>query len=103
MTRRENRQRYYNNKNWKMMSLLFRSTHPVCEKCHERPSEQVHHLKSPFDRHISKEEAMRRLLDWNNLQALCRDCHLAIHKEQEEKKKEQREKERKGQIYYIRY
>lgn len=83
------------------MSLTYRSDHPMCERCGEKPSEHVHHRLSPFDYGISWAESNMRMYDNNNLMAVCAECHNAIHEEQEKKKREARKN--RDQTWYIRY
>ena len=53
----------------------------LCERCLERglymPGVIVHHKTHITPETISDE---RVLLDWSNLQLVCRDCHAALHK-----------------------
>lgn len=53
--------------------------HPVCQRCNEKLTSDVHHILSPFEYGINNDEAIRRLLDPANLICLCRDCHNEIH------------------------
>jgi len=58
---------------WERISLLKRKNCPVCEDCKDRLSTQVHH-RTPFS---GLKDPLRT--DWNNLVALCADCHKARH------------------------
>lgn len=87
---RENRQKSYQTKQWRDLRLAYIQLHPLCELCGEdkvNPSVDVHHKLSPFEPNIGEAEKQRRLLDWNNLMALCKECHSKIHNEQNQKKK----------------
>lgn len=99
--RKKQRQQLYNTIAWRKLSLLYRSEHPMCERCNEHFTEAVHHIHSPFDYGLSKAEAYRRLLDPDNLMAVCTKCHQEIHEELEEKKKEA--KKASNEKWYIRY
>jgi 5-methylcytosine-specific restriction enzyme A len=59
---------------WADVSRAYRRKHPTCERCHERPSALVHHKDGlgPLG---------PRGLEWNNLEAVCRRCHTAAHRE----------------------
>lgn len=100
-TRRDSRQKLYATRAWRDLSRIYRSEHPMCERCGEHYTEAVHHKLSPFDHGLSKNEAMVRLTDPENLTALCRTCHMEVHREIEEEK--QRRKREQGRIFYIRY
>lgn len=97
--RKKQRAILYNNKQWRALSLIYRSQHPICEKCNENLAEHVHHLATPFQPGLSYSEKMHRLLDIDNLMAVCPKCHQLIHEEQEKKKSEWR----KTEHLYIRY
>ena len=58
---------------WSRISRLKRKNNPVCEQCKDALSTQVHHI-TPFD---GVTDPLRT--DWNNLQALCADCHKGRH------------------------
>lgn len=77
--RKRQRQSLYNNKMWKALSQYMRMENPVCQRCGEALTHDVHHVLSPFEQGISHNEAMRRLLDPSNLICLCRECHNILH------------------------
>ena len=77
--RKKQRQSLYNNKPWKALSQFMRMENPICQRCNEHLTEDVHHILSPFEQGISHAEAMKRLLDPNNLICLCRQCHNFMH------------------------
>lgn len=58
---------------WSRISRLKREQCPVCEQCKREPSTQVHHV-TPFDGPKDP-----RRTDWNNLMALCAECHKGRH------------------------
>lgn len=84
--RKQQRQSLYNNKQWKALSLYMRMENPICQKCNDALTEDVHHILSPFEQGISQAEAMRRLLDPTNLICLCRNCHNILHGNVKKKK-----------------
>lgn len=74
---------YYQDKRWKKLRDWYKSIHPICEICaingRSIPAEEVHHriIFSWFD---SEEDRLKALLCPDNLQCLCRQCHMKIHK-----------------------
>lgn len=77
--RKKQRQSLYNNKQWKALSQYMRMENPICQRCNDAITEDVHHILSPFEYGLSHAEAMRRLLDPDNLICLCRNCHNILH------------------------
>ena len=77
------RVKLYNNKKWKKLRLGYLIYHPLCEKCLEENkvtnATDIHHINSPFDDGLTDEERLGRLLDPNNLMALCKYHHGMIH------------------------
>lgn len=92
---KENRTRSYNTKQWRDLRNLYFQQHPICEICEQEgkivQAEDIHHKKSPFEFGLDEATKQYRLLDWNNLQALCKEHHAKIHNQQQE---EQREKKK---------
>lgn len=88
---RVQRQKYYQLKEWKMLSDYYRMEHPLCQECLKngitKQSEHTHHIVSPFKSSLSENERMSLLLDPSNLMALCAECHSKIHLLQEKQKK----------------
>jgi len=62
---------------WAKLRQYYRSLHPLCERCESlgriRPAALVHH-RVPV-------KSGGGLLDVDNLEALCSDCHTIRHKE----------------------
>jgi len=58
---------------WEKISKRYLRDHPYCERC-GRPSEVVHHIIERADGGTD---------DYDNLMALCRACHTAIHNKRE--------------------
>lgn len=81
--RTQERQKYYQMKQWRNLSEWYRMTHPLCELCMEHgritPSVHCHHILSPFDTSISDVEKMARLMNPDNLMSVCADCHNFLH------------------------
>lgn len=74
---------FYNSKAWKNCRRAYaKSARGLCERCLAngiyKPGEIVHHITHINPDNISD---TRVLLDWNNLQLVCRDCHADIHKD----------------------
>ena len=88
---RQNRMKLYNNIQWRNLRQIYRQSHPLCEDCLEHdivtPAQDIHHILSPFEPNISEMESFKRLLDWDNLRALCKTCHQRRHEEIKRKKK----------------
>ena len=55
---------------WSALATSVRARHPICERCKERFSEEVHH-SVPLHKGGS-------LYDPRNLVALCKECHHEI-------------------------
>jgi len=77
------RQELYQSKRWKTLRKLMVQNHPLCEDCLKEgkitPTEEIHHIKSPFARGLSQEEKEKRAYDVDNLVALCKECHIRRH------------------------
>jgi hypothetical protein len=73
------RRKLYNNKKWQRLRKSYLMYHPMCEKCGKLATD-VHHINSPFDDGLSDIERLGRLLDVNNFQALCQECHGTLHR-----------------------
>lgn len=79
----------YNTRLWRSIREGYIISHPLCEKCLERgkisPTEEVHHVIpiSTADDVLKMKELG---FDYNNLMALCKDCHHQIHNSNEHKK-----------------
>lgn len=74
---------FYHSAAWKKCRAAYaKSARGLCEVCLQRglftPGVIVHHKE-----HINPDNITdtRVLLDWNNLQLVCRDCHADIHKD----------------------
>lgn len=81
---RKLRQKAYQNKHWRKMRDTYLKEHPICEECLKKgivtPAEDVHHIKSPFR---GGEVNYNMLLDYHNLESVCKDCHGEIHAQQQ--------------------
>ena len=100
MSRDPRYQRLLNSKRWKLLRQEYLRAHPLCERCKReglvRSAIDVHH-KVPVESAHSIQEMEQLAFDWNNLQALCIPCHIAVHAEQRSHSKQahkQREDDR---------
>lgn len=74
----------YHSTQWIKLREAFFIENPLCQNCLEKgiikPTEEIHHI-IPISKGETLEEMKTIGYDWNNLRALCRDCHKEIHKE----------------------
>lgn len=73
---------FYSSKAWRDCRAAYtKSVGGLCERCKAqgrlRPANVVHHKIHISPDNINDPSVT---LNWNNLQALCRDCHAEIHK-----------------------
>ena len=74
---------FYNSMAWKNTSRNYKqSVGGLCERCMAKglvtPAEIVHHKIPLTDSNISD---LNISLSWDNLQAVCRQCHAEAHEE----------------------
>lgn len=74
---------FYNSMAWQKTSRAYKqSVGGLCECCMAKglvtPAEIVHHKQPLTDDNISD---LSISLSWDNLQALCRQCHAEAHEE----------------------
>ena len=72
-----------NSREWKALRISKLQANPLCERCLAEygravPARVIHHVK-PIEATNSEAEARARAFDFDNLQALCFECHRAIH------------------------
>lgn len=81
---RQLRQKAYQNTAWRKQRDLYLHEHPLCEECLKKgkitPAQDIHHKRSPFKK---GEINWNLLLDYNNLAALCKECHGTRHAEEQ--------------------
>lgn len=67
---------------WRMLRLHYLTKHPLCEECEKRgitrQASEVHHV-IPIESVVDIAKMRQLAYDWNNLKALCHECHKAIH------------------------
>jgi len=83
MSRQTKETGFYNSKAWKDTRRNYKqSVGGLCERCLAKgivtPAEVVHHKVPLTADNISD---LSISLGWNNLQALCRQCHAEVHEE----------------------
>lgn len=75
--------KYYNSKGWANLRNAYIVNHPLCEECLKEdiitPAQHVHH-KIEFLRGSSDGERWNLLLDPENLESVCVNCHHKLHK-----------------------
>lgn len=80
--RKQQRQRMYQRTEWQKLRVAYLQKHPICEKCEKEgkttSAEHVHHIKS-FMLENEEMKQLDLLQNWNNLMALCHQCHNKIH------------------------
>lgn len=65
--------KFYHSKEWKRLRAFYIQKKPVCEECGKNMAFEIHHkipIKNDWDKR----------LDEKNLKALCKICHIKIHK-----------------------
>lgn len=71
---------FYNGKAWRKLRKAYLSAHPLCERCIAKgevtPAKIVHHKTYITPDNISNSDVT---LSWDNLEALCQDCHNIEH------------------------
>ena len=75
---------FYTSAAWTRCARGYRrSVGGLCERCRKRglvvPAEEVHHKIHLTPENINKPEIA---LNWRNLEALCKDCHMQQHRKQ---------------------
>lgn len=78
-------------KKWHELRDKYIAMHPMCEECEKRGildsrATEVHH-KRPIGTGRDEGEMLRLAYDPNNLEALCHECHLRVHKEMKLKRR----------------
>lgn len=63
----------YNTTRWRKLSLLYRTEHPLCEPCQAKGITKVAEMTD--HRKGFKDAGDPAAWDWENLQAICRECH----------------------------
>ena len=71
---------FYGTRKWKQCRAKYKSLHPICERCEKagivKRAERIHHkVYLTVDNYKDPEIS----LNFDNLEALCFDCHQAEH------------------------
>ena len=73
-----------NSARWKKLRARQLQSNPLCEACRDagrtRLAEEVHH-RIPVESAPNEAEMTRLMFAPMNLQSLCHDCHVEIHKQ----------------------
>ena len=81
--RRKERHEVYNSMRWRNLRRLLVQEKPLCEDCLRRgvltPTEECHHILSPFRKGLTPEEKDRLAYDPKNIVCLCKECHIKRH------------------------
>lgn len=84
MSRDEHYIRMIQTKGWQKLRKRKITNCPVCECCKAKgllvPAVEVHH-RIPVESAVSVSEMHRLMYDYNNLEALCHECHVKRHKD----------------------
>jgi 5-methylcytosine-specific restriction protein A len=84
MSKNQTYMRLINSQRWMELRKRKISECPICEECKKKgiymPTEEIHHIK-PVEDARSEEEMERRMYDYFNLKALCRECHHEAHRQ----------------------
>ena len=79
--KRKERQKIYQDVRWQRLRVAYLADHPLCEECLAhgvtREAVDVHHVVS-----FMTAEGVERIelaLNYDNLKALCKECHQALH------------------------
>ena len=71
---------FYGTSKWKKCRAKYKSLHPVCERCEAagiiKRTERIHHKIYLTPQNFRDPEVS---LNFDNLEALCFDCHQAEH------------------------
>jgi 5-methylcytosine-specific restriction protein A len=81
--KRKERQRIYDTARWRSLRAAYLMEHPLCERCKEngriKSAEDVHHRRT-FVGIADFSEQKAVAYDYENLMAVCRQCHNELHK-----------------------
>lgn len=93
---------FYSSPRWKKCRKAYlQSVGGLCERCLAEgkytPAAHVHHKRPLTPENLDKAEVTT---DWRNLQALCEECHLAVHQrhQQTRQRREPWKKQRQGTV-----
>ena len=89
---KESATKFYSSKAWKDCRRAYaKSVRGLCERCLAkgiyRPGEVVHHKTHINPENISD---LRVILEWSNLELVCRECHADLHSDEIHKRGKRR-------------
>lgn len=74
--------KYYNKVQWRDLRQAYMIEHPLCERCLREGrttlAEEVHHKQFILSG-SDDNERLDLLLNYNNLESLCKKCHDELH------------------------
>lgn len=74
----------YNTSYWRKLRVTYLAQHPLCELCQKNGKTTlavaVHH-KYEISKGVTVEQKKQIGFNYNNLMAVCENCHKQIHKE----------------------
>ena len=86
---KEKREAFYKSVTWIDCSRSYRNAHPLCERCLAKhiitPAADTHHKIKLMEENIDRPEIV---LNWDNLEALCLNCHKNEHNMERKEKKQ---------------
>ena len=72
----------YNTSRWRKLRLYFLSNNPLCSHCLKKgiytSATEAHH-KIPLSSYKDLESKLEIAFDIENLEALCKECHIKHH------------------------
>ena len=81
---RELRRKAYNSTDWRKLRETYIKQNPLCAECLRKgkitPAVDVHHINSPFK---TGEINWFLLLQYDNLESLCKTCHAEHHNKEQ--------------------
>ena len=81
----------YNSSIWQKLRKTYMAAHPICEVCQLegiiKPAVEIHHIRE-ISNGTSIEQMQDIAYDYNNLQALCVECHHKIHTNRHREKRQ---------------
>lgn len=95
MSQKQDKQRIYNSKEWKLVRNAKLNKDPLCEECKRRDkwvsATCVHHI-IPIETATNYQQMKELAFRFTNLMSLCYQCHSDIHKALNSRSREGHEK-----------
>ena len=84
MSQKQDKQRIYNSKEWKLVRNAKLNKDPLCEECKRRDkwvsATCVHHIR-PIETATDYRQMQELAFRFTNLMSLCYQCHSDIHRD----------------------